>query len=239
MIEIIPAIDIIDGKAVRLAKGDYNQKTVYNDNPLEIARRFEDAGIKRLHLVDLDGAKAQHVVNLKVLEKMAKNTRLIIDFGGGIKTNEDIRNVFDYGASYATIGTVAVKDPVLFQHWLSAYGSDKIILGADVKNGNIAISGWFDVTNVNLHDFVRDYIAKGVKTVLCTDISKDGMLMGASIDMYQQLKLGFPDLNIIASGGITRVEEIELLDKMNIFAVIIGKAYYEGKIKLNDLSKFL
>lgn len=239
MIEIIPAIDLIDGQCVRLKKGDYSQKTIYNQHPLEVAKQFEDAGIKRLHLVDLDGAKASHVVNYHVLENIASNTNLEIDFGGGIKSNEDLEIVFNSGATYATIGSIAVKDPELFQQWVNNYGGGKIILGADVNEGYIAISGWQDTTKIFLDDFIKDYQEKGIKTILCTDISKDGMLMGAAIELYERLKIDFPEINVIASGGITSIEEIERLNKMNVFGVIIGKAYYEGRIKLEELIKFM
>lgn len=239
MIEIIPAIDIIDGKAVRLQKGDYSKKTVYNDNPLEIAKEFEDAGIKRLHLVDLDGAKAKHVINLKVLENISSNTNLVIDFGGGIKSDKDLEKIFNAGASLATVGSIAVTNPYLFEEWIEKFGSAKIILGADVKDEKIAISGWLDITDIHISDFIMDYQKKGIKNILCTDISKDGMLQGTSIDLYRKLRLEFPALNIIASGGITQIEELYRLDNMGIYGAIIGKAYYDGKVKLEDLKGFL
>lgn len=239
MIEIIPAIDIIDGKCVRLQKGDYNQKTIYNDNPLEVAKQFEDAGLKRLHLVDLDGAKAKHVVNLSVLEKITSNTNLEVDFGGGIKSDKDIEDVFNHGAKQVTIGSIAVSEPILFKSWIKKYGSEKIILGADIKDNYIAISGWMDVTEINLHEFINNYVIKGVEYILCTDISKDGMLQGASIDLYKKINTQFPGIKLIASGGISSVKEIEILNEMGIFGVIIGKAYYEGKIKLHELTKYI
>jgi phosphoribosylformimino-5-aminoimidazole carboxamide ribotide isomerase len=239
MISIIPAIDIIEGKCVRLSQGDYNQKKVYNEDPLEVAKAFEQAGIKRLHIVDLDGAKARHVVNTKVLEKIATHTRLTIDFGGGIKSNKDICLVFNAGAAQATIGTVAITQKQLFLEWIQTYGSDKIILGADVNDNKIAISGWIKVSEIKLSDFLNDYINKGIKYVLCTDISKDGMLQGASINLYKELHVKFPNLEIIASGGITDITEILELDNCGLYGVIIGKAIYEGKIKLEDLKMFL
>lgn len=239
MIEIIPAIDIIEGKAVRLKMGNYSQKTVYNDNPVEVAKIFEAEGIKRLHIVDLDGAKAKHVVNLKVLENIASETDLVIDFGGGIKSDTDIENVFNSGAAFATIGSIAVQEPDFFENWLNKYGNERIILGADFKEGKIAISGWYDITDIPLNKFIKDYLKKGIQTVLCTDISKDGMLTGSSIKIYKQLKNDFPDIKIIASGGISSVNEIDELDNIGIYGVIIGKAYYEGIIKLNELFKYI
>lgn len=235
MIRIIPAIDIIDGKCVRLTQGDYDQKKVYNNDPLEVAKMFEDSGIKYLHLVDLDGAKAKHVVNQKVLEKIATNTQLTIDFGGGIKTSEDLKVVFESGASQATIGSVAVTNPDLFESWLKTYGADKIILGADAKNGKIAVSGWLDVTTIDIFDFFEMYRQKGAKYVLCTDISRDGMMQGTAMELYKQLTEKFPEMKIIASGGVTHVNEIEELEKFNTDGVIIGKAIYEGSITLNEL----
>ncbi len=239
MIEIIPAIDIIEGKAVRLKMGDYSQKTVYNNNPVEIAKIFEAEGIKRLHMVDLDGAKAKHVVNLKVLENIASETGLIIDFGGGIKSDNDIENVFNSGAAFVIIGSIAVKEPHLFKDWLSKYGNEKIILGADFKDGKIAISGWYDITDISLNEFIEEYYKKGIQTVLCTDISRDGMLTGSSIEIYKQLSNNFPKVKIIASGGISSIKEIDELNKIGIYGAIIGKAYYEGIIKLNQLSKYM
>jgi len=239
MISIIPAIDIIDGKCVRLSQGDYNQKIIYNEDPLEVAKTFEEVGIKRLHIVDLDGAKARHVVNTKILEKIATRTHLKIDFGGGIKSNKDICLVFNSGASQATIGTIAITQKQMFLEWLQTYGSDKIILGADVSNNKIAISGWLKVSETDLSDFLNDYINEGIKYVLCTDISKDGMLQGASINLYKKMHIQFPDLQIIASGGITDIAEIQELDNCGIYGVIIGKAIYEGRIKLEDLKKKL
>lgn len=238
MIRIVPAIDIIGGKCVRLQKGDYAQKKVYNENPLEVAKMYEDAGIKYLHLVDLDGAKEKHVVNLQVLKEITSKTNLLVDFGGGIKSDTDMQQVLDNGANQVTVGSVAVSDPALFEKWIANFGSDKIILGADVSNGKIAISGWQNVTPIDLSDFLNTYQSKGVKYVLCTDISKDGMLQGTSLDLYHKLKINFPFLHIFASGGITYISEIERLDKIGIFGVIIGKSLYEGNIQLADLKRF-
>jgi phosphoribosylformimino-5-aminoimidazole carboxamide ribotide isomerase len=239
MTNIIPAIDLIEGKCVRLSQGDYAQKKVYNEDPLEVARMFEDHGITHLHLVDLDGAKAKHVVNSKVLERIASKTDLMVDFGGGIKTNEDIELVFDCGANQATIGSIAVSDPELFVSWLDKYGPERIILGADILDDKIAISGWQEITQIELDDFLTKYQEKGVQYVLCTDISKDGMLQGTSIDLYKRLKHQFREMSFIASGGITYLHEIEELSKAHIYGIIIGKAFYEGRITLEDLENFI
>jgi phosphoribosylformimino-5-aminoimidazole carboxamide ribotide isomerase len=239
MITIIPAIDIIDGKCVRLSQGDYTQKKIYHEDPLEIAKKFEDHGIRRLHLVDLDGAKSKHVINIPVLEKIAAHTNLTVDYGGGIKTDDDIARVFDHGASLVTIGSIAIKDPGLFEKWIRHYGPDKIILGADVKDNKIAISGWLDVTNVDISDFLEQYLKMGIQKVLCTDISKDGMLKGAALGLYKELNENFPDMHLIASGGITTMEEIESLNNERIYGVIIGKALYEGNITLTELKEFI
>ncbi len=239
MIEIIPAIDIIDAKCVRLSKGDYEQKKVYNEDPLEVALQFESHGLKRLHLVDLDGAKAQKVVNWKVLEKIAGKTNLTIDFGGGIKSDDDMRIVFESGAEMATIGSIAVKKPDLFEKWLGLYGSEKIILGADVNKRKIAVSGWLEVTEIDILDFLKEYIDKGVKNVLCTDISKDGMLQGTSHELYKELVEGFSEMYLIASGGITEISELQRLNKENVAAAVVGKAIYEGFIKLEELERLI
>ena len=239
MIEIIPAIDIIDGKCVRLTKGDYNTKKVYNEDPVEVAKMFESYGIKRLHTVDLDGAKSQHIVNYKVIEKIADHTSLVIDFGGGIKSDEDLDIAFESGASMVTIGSVAVKKPDLFNSWLQKYGDNKIILGADVKNGLISINGWKEEGNDELIPFLRNYINKGVDNVLCTDISKDGMLQGPAIDLYKKIMALFPNLHLIASGGVSGIEDIAALEEAGIPAVVFGKAIYEGKIKMEELQRFL
>jgi phosphoribosylformimino-5-aminoimidazole carboxamide ribotide isomerase len=239
MLTIIPAIDIIDGKCVQLSKGDYNQKKIYNNDPLEVAMQFESHGLKRLHLVDLDGAKEKHVVNWKVLEKIAKKTSMVIDFGGGIKSSEDLKIVFENGASMATIGSIAAKEPELFLSWLELYGAGKLILGADVNNRKIAVSGWLEDTDIELTDFLQKYIDKGVKNVLCTDISKDGMLQGTSHDLYKELIERFADIYLIASGGVTSIDDLILLLKNKIPAAIIGKAIYEHKISLSDLEKLI
>lgn len=239
MLTIIPAIDLIEGKCVRLSKGDYDKKIVYNENPVEVAKAFEDHGMQRLHLVDLDGAKAKHIVNWRVLEKIASKTDLVIDFGGGIKSVEDIDIVFNSGAEMATIGSIAVKDKDLFYSWLNKYGAEKLILGADVNDKKIAVAGWLETTDIDLFEFLEEYLAKGVKHVLCTDISKDGMLEGTSIELYKELVEQFPTMQLIASGGITQLDELNKLDEMNISGAIIGKAIYEGKITLLDLQSFV
>jgi phosphoribosylformimino-5-aminoimidazole carboxamide ribotide isomerase len=239
MIQIIPAIDIINGRCVRLEQGEYSSKKVYNENPLEVARTFEDAGLKRLHIVDLDGARAGKIKNIKILENIASKTGLVIDFGGGIKSESDLQKVFSGGAAYATVGSVAAKKPIEFKMWLNSYGSDRIILGADTRDYKIAVSGWINTTDVSLFDFVKDNKEAGVKYVICTDILKDGMLTGASIALYRELKERFPDLNIIASGGIKDIAEIRELNSLNLYGVIIGKAVYEGKIKLKELSRLM
>jgi phosphoribosylformimino-5-aminoimidazole carboxamide ribotide isomerase len=238
MIRIIPAIDLIDGKCVRLTQGDYAQKKVYNEDPLEVARMFEDHGLKYLHLVDLDGARQKHVINHKVLQRITSATKLTVDFGGGIKTDEDLKLVFECGAAQATIGSVAVTNPDLFESWILKYGAGKMILGADAKDGKIAVSGWQDVTNCDIFDFFAEYQKKKVEYVLCTDISRDGMLQGTAMDLYVQLSARFPDFKIIASGGVTQAEEIDKLNEKGLFAVIIGKAIYEGRITLKELEKY-
>jgi len=236
---ILPAIDIIDGKCVRLSQGDYEQKKVYNENPLEVAKMFESVGIKRLHLVDLDGAKAKHIVNYKVLERIATNTTLTIDFGGGLKSDDDLRIAFECGAKMVTGGSVAVKDRETFLSWIAKFGSDRIILGADVKDKKIAVGGWLETTNLDLFPFVEKYKEEGINKIICTDISKDGMLAGPSIELYKEILQKFPDLYLIASGGVSSMNDIEQLQEANVPAVITGKAIYEGKIKLNELSSFL
>ena len=237
--EIIPAIDIIDGKCVRLTQGDYAQKTIYNENPLEVAKQFEDIGIKRLHLVDLDGAKKGEVVNYKVLEKITSSTNLIVDFGGGIKTNEAIKIVFESGAAIATIGSVAVKYKELFYSWINKFGADKILLGADVKEEKIAISGWLENTNISIFDFVDENMKNGIQTIFCTDISKDGLLQGASVDLYKKIILQFPNLNLIASGGVSCLKDLDELKLIGCSSAIVGKAIYEGMISMNDLKKYI
>ncbi len=238
MIDIIPAIDLIDGKCVRLTQGDYAQKTIYNEDPLEVAKSFEAAGIRRLHLVDLDGAKAQHIVNYEVLNRIASNTSLIIDFGGGLKTDDDLRIAFDNGASMVTGGSIAVKAPEIFLQWIENYGPEKIILGADAKDGMIAVSGWTETASVELSSFISDYRDKGITQVICTDIGRDGMMQGPAVDLYKSLLKQFPGLYLVASGGVSCMEDILTLQQAGIPAVITGKAIYEGKIKLSDLVVF-
>ncbi len=237
MIEIIPAIDIIDGKCVRLSQGDYGAKTIYNENPLEVAKMFEDAGIHRLHLVDLDGAKAKHVINNKVLEDIATHTSLIIDFGGGIQSEKDIDIAFASGAAMVTGGSVAAKDRQLFVSWVEKYGGDKIILGADCKNRQIAVSGWQEATSLDAVPYIHNYMQYGVQKVVCTDISKDGMLGGPAIDLYKLIINQVPDLYLIASGGVSCKQDILDLEAAGIPAVIMGKAIYENKVTLKELAE--
>lgn len=239
MIEIIPAIDLIDGKCVRLSQGDYAQKTIYNENPLEVAKMFEDIGIKRLHLVDLDGAKAGKVINQKVLETIASQTKLTIDFGGGIKTDESIQSVFDAGAHMATIGSIAVKNKELFFAWLKKYGADKIMLGADVKDEKIAVSGWLESTDITIFDFMEENIQQGVSNIFCTDISKDGLLQGPSTELYKKIIDRFKNIYFIASGGVSCIKDVEELNAIGCNAVIVGKAIYEGKITLTEFKRYV
>jgi len=234
---IIPAIDIIDGKCVRLTQGDYNQKTIYNEHPLEVAKQFEDAGLERLHLVDLDGAKAGKVKNWKVLEAIAGKTSMVIDFGGGIKQEEDLGIVFNSGAALATIGSLAVKNEAVFVQWLQQYGADRFLLGADVKEEKIAVGGWLETTTIWVYDFIEKYIEKGVQQIFCTDVSKDGLLQGPSVDLYREIMDRFPSLHFIASGGVSSTQDLEVLQKIGCKGVIVGKAIYEGRIKLEDLVK--
>lgn len=239
MIELIPAIDVIDGKCVRLSQGNYQSKKVYNENPVEVAKMFEAHGIHRLHVVDLDGAASKHVVNYKVLEALARQTSLVIDFGGGIKSDEDLHIAFESGAQMVTLGSIAVKEPDTFNRWMEVYGSERIILGADAKNGKIAVNGWLECSRLELMPFLDDYIKKGVAKVLCTDISRDGMLNGPSLELYKQIMEAHPDLHLIASGGISGMKDIEALNEAGIPAVVFGKAFYEGRITLQDLKAFL
>ena len=239
MIEIIPAIDLIDGKCVRLSQGDYDQKIIYNENPLEVAKMFADSGITRLHLVDLDGAKAHHIVNHKVLERIATHTSLIIDFGGGLKSDDDLRIAYESGAQMITGGSIAVKNPETFKSWIAKYGSEKIILGADVNNEKIAVGGWLETTEIDLLPFVDEYMKLGITKVICTDISKDGMLQGPAFELYDKMLRAKPEMYLIASGGVSSIEDVEKLNDANIPAVIIGKAIYEGKIRLEDFKRFL
>lgn len=234
-IELIPAIDIIDGKCVRLTKGDYGQKKVYNDDPVAQAKEFEKLGMKRLHVVDLDGAKAKHVVNVDVLRGITAATGLKVDFGGGIKSDDDIGKAFAAGASLVTIGSIAVSQPDTFMRWLDRYGADKVILGADVRNGLVSINGWKEDTSEKLLPFLARYVKAGVKNVLCTEISRDGTLSGPSTDLYREVMEAFPGIHLIASGGVGRNEDIIELDEAGIPAVVFGKAWYEGKINLEEL----
>jgi phosphoribosylformimino-5-aminoimidazole carboxamide ribotide isomerase len=235
---IIPAIDIIDGKCVRLTQGDYNQKKIYNEHPLEVAKQFEDAGLMRLHLVDLDGAKAGQIVNYKVLETLASKTQLHIDFGGGLKSDSDLRIAFECGAKQVTGGTIAVKNRDIFLQWIETYGAEKIILGADVKNEKIAVSGWLETSDLWLKDFLQDYVNQGIIYCICTDISKDGLLKGSSNELYERTLDDFKDLKLIASGGVSGMDDLEKLKEIGCFGAIVGKAIYEGKITLKELMKF-
>lgn len=233
--EVIPAIDIIDGKCVRLTQGDYSQKKVYNERPLEVALAFQDAGLRRLHLVDLDGAKAGAVRNWKVLEAIAGKTELEVDFGGGIKTAADVEIVFNSGAALATVGSMAVKDPELFVRWLQQYGAARFLLGADVRNEKIAVSGWLETTDRWVYDFIQEYIEKGVKQIFCTDVSKDGLLQGPALELYRNIVGKFPELHFIASGGVSGMDDVRRLEEVGCKGVIIGKAIYEGRITLKEL----
>ena len=235
MIELIPAIDIINGQCVRLTKGVYDQKTVYRDAPAEVAKEFEALGFKRLHVVDLDGAKSKHIVNEAVLDAITTQTQLIVDFGGGIKTDDDIEKAFASGASMVTVGSIAVTQPDLFMGWLEKYGAEKMILGADVRHGKISINGWKEDSDEDLLPFLRKYVDAGVRTVLCTEISKDGTLSGPAIDLYKRVMDAYPELHLIASGGVSSQEDILALDAAGIPAVVFGKAIYEGKINLKEL----
>jgi phosphoribosylformimino-5-aminoimidazole carboxamide ribotide isomerase len=235
MIELIPAIDIINGQCVRLTKGDYDQKTVYRDSPAEVARGFEEIGFKRLHMVDLDGAKSKHIVNSLVLRRVTTETHLTVDFGGGIKTDEDIQEAFDAGASMVTVGSIAVTNPELFMGWLEKYGPERMILGADVRHGKISINGWKEDSAEDLLPFLKKYIDAGVRNVLCTEISKDGTLSGPAIDLYKEMMEAYPQLHLIASGGVSDIDDIKALDAAGIPAVVFGKAIYEGRIDLREL----
>jgi phosphoribosylformimino-5-aminoimidazole carboxamide ribotide isomerase len=233
--EIIPAIDIIDGKCVRLTQGDYAQKKIYNERPLEVAKQFEDAGLKRLHLVDLDGAKAGEVKNWKVLEAIAGKTALVIDFGGGLKKEKDVQIVFDSGAALATVGSIAVKDEEELVRWFSVFGAEKFLLGADVKDEKIAIGGWLETTDIWIYDFIEKYINYGIKQLFCTDVSKDGKLEGPALALYENIIDKFPDLHFIASGGVSNKDDLFKLRDAGCKGAIVGKAIYEGRIKIADL----
>ncbi|MPT35570.1 MAG: 1-(5-phosphoribosyl)-5-[(5-phosphoribosylamino)methylideneamino]imidazole-4-carboxamide isomerase [Flavobacterium sp.] len=236
---IIPALDIIDGKCVRLLNGNYQKMTIYSDDPLEMAKRFEDHGMQYLHLVDLDGAKSNRIVNYKILEKIASKTNLIIDFGGGIKADEDLRIAFNSGAAQLTGGSIAVKDPERFSGWIRDYGSSKIILGADVKDTTVAISGWLEESDQTIIPFLQDYVKKGIEYVICTDINRDGTLAGPAVDLYSELLQTFPEIKLIASGGISNVKALLELDELGCDAAIIGKAIYENRISLKELERLI
>jgi phosphoribosylformimino-5-aminoimidazole carboxamide ribotide isomerase len=239
MIRITPAIDIIDGKCVRLSEGDFSRKKIYDQNPLNVARRFEDAGVTHLHLVDLDGARQKKIVNRTILERIASKTDLQIDFGGGIQSDQDLKTAFECGAKQVTAGSIAVNEEQVVLQWLEEYGSDKIILGADSKEGKIAVSGWTEVTDLDLHRFLSKYVDRGIRYAICTDVTKDGLLQGANLNMYRAIKQKLPHLFLIASGGVTRLDEIESLAQIGVDGVIIGKALYEGQIELGQLKDYL
>ena len=239
MIELIPAIDMIEGKCVRLSQGDFGTQKVYAEDPAEMARRLEDAGIRRLHVVDLDGAKAGHIVNYRTLERIATQTELCIDFGGGLKSDEDLRIAFESGAQMVTGGSIAVREPERFLAWLKAYGSERIILGADAKERKIAVGGWEESTTLELIPFIQDYVQKGVRKVICTDISKDGMLQGPAVELYQEIQREVPEVYLVASGGVSSIADIERLAEAGIPAVIFGKALYEGRISFQELERFI
>ncbi len=234
--EIIPAIDLIDGKCVRLTEGDFAQKTIYNESPVEVAKQFESAGIKRLHLVDLDGAKAGKVINWKVLEAITRETALVVDFGGGIKTVDEVQKVFDLGTRYATVGSIAVKNESLLLSWFEKYGADKFLVGADVKNEKLAIGGWLETTGVDIIDFISKYMGYGIRQLFCTDVSKDGKLQGPSLDLYRKIMRHFPNLHFIASGGVSSMEDLNALKEIGCKGVIVGKAIYENRITLGELT---
>lgn len=235
---VIPAIDIIDGKCVRLTQGDYTQKKIYNEKPLEVAKLFEDAGLKRLHLVDLDGAKNGAVKNWKVLDKIASKTKMMVDFGGGIKTENDVKVVFESGAAFATVGSIAVKDEVLFCQWLDQFGADRFLLGADVKDEKIAINGWLETTDVWVYDFIKKYLDKGVQQIFCTDVSKDGKLEGPASDLYKNIIKESPTIHLIASGGVSSMDDLFKLEEVGCTGAIVGKAIYENRVSLQDLKQF-
>lgn len=239
MIELVPAIDMIEGKCVRLTQGDYDTQKIYNESPLEVAKQFQDAGVTRLHMVDLDGAKAGHIVNYRMLEKVASHTDLSIDFGGGLKSDDDLHIAFDCGAQMVTGGSIAVKNPDLFLSWITRYGSERIILGADAKEKKIAISSWKEGTAIDLISFIKDYQSKGISKVICTDIARDGMLQGPAVKLYQEMQQEMPGLYVIASGGVSSMGDIERLEEANIPAVIFGKAIYEGRISLKEIETFI
>ena len=234
-IELIPAIDIIDGKCVRLSQGDYDRRKEYDEHPLEVAKRLQDVGIRRLHVVDLDGAASSHIVNYKSLEQIATHTDLMIDFGGGLKTDDDLRIAFECGAAMVTGGSIAVKDAETFCRWLQIYGSERIILGADAKDKKVAVSGWKENSDLELLPFISSYVERGISKVICTDISKDGMLQGPAVELYQEILEQHPSLHLIASGGVGSMDDIKRLEEAGVPAVIFGKALYEGRITMDEL----
>lgn len=237
--EIIPAIDIMDGRCVRLTEGDYSTRKQYHAEPVEVAKSFEEAGVKRLHVVDLDGARAGKVINLATLEGICSATSMIIDFGGGVRKDEDLQAVFDAGAAMVTCGSVAVKDPDLAARWVARYGAEKLILGADVKNGHIAVSGWEEQSQIPVQPFLEKYLQMGFRTVICTDISKDGKLQGPSFGLYEELMASFPEMQLVASGGITTVRDLQELQVAGLFGAIVGKALYEGHIRLDEITALI
>ncbi|SIO18331.1 1-(5-phosphoribosyl)-5-[(5-phosphoribosylamino)methylideneamino]imidazole-4-carboxamide isomerase [Algoriphagus halophilus] len=237
--QIIPAIDLIGGKCVRLSQGDYSSKKEYHDDPLEMAKRFEGVGIRRLHLVDLDGAKAKKIINGEVLKRISSGTSLQVDFGGGIQADEEIEKAFTLGAKQVTGGSIAVKNSELFNTWISKFGSEKIILGADAKNRKIAVGGWEETTTVDLIPFIKDYVSKGISYVICTDVAKDGLLQGPSSELYQEILQEIPGVKLIASGGVSSVKDLEDLEKIGVYGTIVGKAYYEGRVSLEELAAFV
>ena len=239
MIELVPAIDLIDGKCVRLSQGEYSSKKIYNEDPLEVAKQFEGCGIRRLHVVDLDGAASRHIVNHVTLERIALHTSLVIDFGGGVKSDEDLEVAFSCGASMVTGGSIAVRQPEVFSRWIQVYGSERIILGADVRDGKIAVEGWRSETELLLHPFLESYVRKGVDKVICTDICRDGMLQGPAIDLYKEVMEQHPKLFLIASGGVGSMNDIRMLEAAGVPSVVFGKALYEGYITLKELEAYI
>ncbi len=235
---VIPAIDLIGGKCVRLSQGDYSRKTDYHEDPLEMAKRFEGAGLTRLHLVDLDGAKAKKIVNGQVLHRICSETLLAVDFGGGIQAQEELEKAFALGARQVTGGSIAVRNPRIFEAWLEAFGADRIILGADAKDKKIAVGGWEETTALELIPFIQGYYQKGIREVICTDVAKDGLLQGPSFGLYEEILQELPELKLIASGGVSCLNDLEKLQKIGVYGTIVGKAYYEGKVSLEELAQF-
>ncbi len=239
MIEIIPAIDLIDGKCVRLSQGDFESKKVYSENPLSIAKSFEDAGVKRLHIVDLDGAKNGKIMNQSVLESIASNTNLIIDMGGGVRTEQDVNLLLNSGAKYVSVGSIAYKNPGLFASWLNQFGANSFLLGADVKEEKVAVHGWLENTDLSVLDFIETNTKLGINNIFCTDIATDGMLSGPSIDLYKKILQQFPSINLIASGGVSNMNDVHALNEIGCHGVIVGKAIYEERISMNEITEFI